>query len=843
MLYVDQLLKKFDLLSIFFKATIISIAVYLLNYYNFFNNLYNVDKVLINSGTIILSFLLIIGFKKFKICNCMISERIGYIDKIILTFFISELLLLFLYLDNILKQIIIILFMINIVLMEIRFFIVNKNLEELKNKRPNLTSLSNLLYNNIEESELILLEEDAIEHENEDLLGRSLFIDIVENALLKCSPKKTYVFSLLGPWGSGKTSIVNILRKRINIESDAVMQRFNPRKYNNEETLFDGFYDFIINSSENSCNYKNYNKFRRIYKKIIFGTIEKKFNIPLANLFAQSNEDILNEMKQDINDYIFSHKKKIIVVIDNIDRLNKEQILLIFNIVNNVFNFDNLVYLLCFDEQRIKKMFDDELNIDPSYIDKIIQHKIALPKKDDELIKNIGINCFNNMLNKYEINVKQKDRLEENLEIIFSSFDDLRQVIRFLSNISLSLQCLKVIDFDVSDFTTLEYIKHTDSTFYYELANNAEYLVSEDSHYITNYSIKTTEQSNEEAKEQLDSLFKNISNKSIIIAILSNVFPNVKKYNDNIDIIEKYSHIYSDKDRSSSILMKRATNGRFFEAYFITKTNFFTKLDSATNSFIHNINSGKPLKIELDSLIRAVHPEYQDILFELINIRITDIIKLDELFFYLLENFDTYENDNRIFQLNSQERVTLLLANIIKNSENQSKEFINKIYSTNLYLLERVLNWLEPNNYENNEKYCDIFHYGKNLLNKKIDSIMNSDKYNLFDKNYYKEGFIWFLYRNYHDERKPKITNYIQSHINTKNIFRFMGECTNQWNSDKGASSYEYNHESSKKIIDSKKLDEILKKVDYKLNQDQEKVKQLYEGKYLEFDNIDFSNL
>ena len=128
------------------------------------------------------------------------------------------------------------------------------------------------------------------------------------------------------------------------------------------------------------------------------------------------------------------------------------------------------------------------------------------------------------------------------------------------------------------------------------------------------------EKYNEEAKHFFDDLFKDEKIKEL----LCYVFPNVKKYDDNQPIKEKYYYVVND-DRINSIKNRRCYNGRFFKNYFTIRHSFFTELNILVNDFITNVNNGKKIEKEFNYIIRKVNPNNHDLLFELLNIRIKEI--------------------------------------------------------------------------------------------------------------------------------------------------------------------------------------------------------------------------
>ena len=66
------------------------------------------------------------------------------------------------------------------------------------------------------------------------------------------------------------------------------------------------------------------------------------------------------------------NKKNVIFIIDNIDRADKENVGLLFKLVGSVLDFENITYILSYDDTRVKNIMSDDLNIDYDYLKKII---------------------------------------------------------------------------------------------------------------------------------------------------------------------------------------------------------------------------------------------------------------------------------------------------------------------------------------------------------------------------------------------------------------------------------------------------------------------------------------
>lgn len=838
--YFNEINKRFGILNTIFSSILISITIYLIDYYNLLNKIITTHKVMILCLIIVCVSYIIKEFVNKKLWNLFCIETINYFDKLLLIGIFTELILgSYYFFDNInFLKFIITIGIINVVIILIRLIRI-KNLIKMmkkKEKKCNVYTISKLYNKEIKDEKLVLLEEKELKNSQDDLLDINLFVGSIEDSLLQCNPNENFVISLIGKWGCGKTSVINLLKQKINNGNNAVIDTFNPWKYDNKFSLFEGFYKYIFKALNKNYGYVSYKKLLKKYEKTIFSFIENKTSISLMDIINLNDDRDIEEIKDSINDFIKFTDKKIIVVIDDIDRLNKEQILFVFKTIKTLFNFNNIVYILCYDEERINKIFDEELKIDNCYLDKIVQDKIVMPIIDNNVLCNIGSQCILNLISIYKIEKYDKERLKNVLNLIFKDFQNVREIIRFINIISISIKCCSKLGLDICDFITLEYIKFKDLKLYNYIYKNNNMFVSIDTNYNIDYDFLSTDKFNEKAKKFYEDTFKDNDN---IEEILATVFPYIDNYRKNHPIKDNYYFITDD--RKKSILNKRCHNGRFFKCYFTIKHSFFTALNYLLTTFINNINNNKNIQLEFNKIIKEVHPNNHDLLFELLEMRLDEINDREKIFDYIFNNISDYEDGVRFLGLNSNERAKILLASIInlETDIDKKKSYLDIICKKDLLLLDSVLYWLGTDKY-GNTKEDDIYKYGKDILCNKLN-ILYENKVDVFNYKKYKRHFCWLFYRNFDDKEKYK--KYLKKIINKDNIFRVISECINTFVGN--GISYQYKESSLKELFGLDDLDEMLKSIDYKLNSDQEKVKELYNNKNEKSFNgdIDFNNL
>lgn len=106
------------------------------------------------------------------------------------------------------------------------------------------------------------------------------------------------------------------------------------------------------------------------------------------NKLLSAEKKGLDEIKNEINTALLNIDIKIIVVIDDLDRLADTDIQEIFQLVRSIADFKNTIYILSYDEEILDKIQKDKGG---KYIEKIVQVPIKLPKVSQENLKDIFI--------------------------------------------------------------------------------------------------------------------------------------------------------------------------------------------------------------------------------------------------------------------------------------------------------------------------------------------------------------------------------------------------------------------------------------------------------------------
>lgn len=237
-----------------------------------------------------------------------------------------------------------------------------------------------------------------IEFAGEDLLGRASFAENLGKAIYECDAKDGFVIGIYGEWGSGKTSIINMaiqtVNEMCNDESNRpIIIKFSPWNYSEQSNLISIFFS----SLQNQIATKGDDEFKRKVGKALSnyaGAFDALSVIPVlgsgvAAIFktvatAKGNDLIqgvdLDKARMDLEDCLIKSDRRVIVVIDDIDRLTNIQIRDIFQLVKQVADFPNIIYLLAMDRKIICRALKEVHNVEGNeYLEKIIQVSFEIP--------------------------------------------------------------------------------------------------------------------------------------------------------------------------------------------------------------------------------------------------------------------------------------------------------------------------------------------------------------------------------------------------------------------------------------------------------------------------------
>ena len=232
-----------------------------------------------------------------------------------------------------------------------------------------------------------------IDREEQDLLGRSFFSKQLGKAIYEYNGKDGLVIGLFGKWGTGKTSVINMAINEINklAENDKnkpMIMKFAPWNYSDKNNLISLYFQSLKNKIEFK---KKVGKALSDYSGafdtlLLVPGVSSGFIESLKSLARVLGDNLrekvdLDRTKDILEKALIKANKKIIIVIDDIDRLTNSQIRDVFQLVKQVADFPNVIYVLAMDREVVRSALTEVHNIDGNeYLEKIIQIPFEIPE-------------------------------------------------------------------------------------------------------------------------------------------------------------------------------------------------------------------------------------------------------------------------------------------------------------------------------------------------------------------------------------------------------------------------------------------------------------------------------
>jgi len=236
--------------------------------------------------------------------------------------------------------------------------------------------------------------------ENPDRLNRTSFAERIGEALKLKADSSPLVVSLEGPWGYGKTSVINLINQyyeSLKPGDRPVVFSFNPWMIGNAENLVQEFivqFGSAVGMSSKAKNVQDAAKQLLAYSKV-FNVMKW---IPGAEPWASVIEKVLSgvgsatekigELKNlnldkkrtAVVSALKKIKRPIVVFIDDLDRLPPDEVFQMIRAVKAITDFPRTSFLIAFERHYIENSLtlygiDDS----GSYLDKIIQVRLHLP--------------------------------------------------------------------------------------------------------------------------------------------------------------------------------------------------------------------------------------------------------------------------------------------------------------------------------------------------------------------------------------------------------------------------------------------------------------------------------
>lgn len=299
-----------------------------------------------------------------------------------------------------------------------------------------------------------LLEDKPITKRTQDRLGFGDEVDTLYQLIIERETTTALSIGINAKWGDGKSSFINLMEEKFLQNKDRfIVIRFNPR-YSTDDTIQSAFFEKLY--SELSKYDSRFKSSFNDYLRVIDVMTDNKY---LSALFQTSTLFNRDSEKSRINEAIKRLKKRVIVIIEDLDRLTGDEIVEVFKLIDGNAAFDNLIFISAYDKRRINSLLEstDEWT---AFSDKFFTWERHLPLRTSQLLLDFLIPNLTSGVTFSEEEIEEiNSSIRANSTFFTYYLKNLRDVKRYINLVKPSLKRIYK-EVKLRDFLLIELVRY-----------------------------------------------------------------------------------------------------------------------------------------------------------------------------------------------------------------------------------------------------------------------------------------------------------------------------------------------------------------------------------------------
>ncbi len=319
-------------------------------------------------------------------------------------------------------------------------------------------------------AEYSLLEDSQITSSNEDRLARREFAEYLANHITSNNATTAFAIGINAKWGDGKTSYQEMVKEYVKSQdSNAICFTFNPWKSLNAKKIVYDFFD-IYSDAIGFYDFKLGAHIKEYGRKLLSAT-NSWWSVILNNLVGKENQEILYDR---INESLKLINRRVIIFVDDLDRLTTPEITEVVKLIRNSANFRNTFFVVGYDLEYLQELLANHSEYGKEhYLEKIFQLQIDLNDIPASVIVDQLREYLSNMLPSYQDSINSvlgyqasaNEAFEASFlgrknagDLVPGILKNLRDVKRFANYFAVSFRVLST-EVDFEDFFYISLIK------------------------------------------------------------------------------------------------------------------------------------------------------------------------------------------------------------------------------------------------------------------------------------------------------------------------------------------------------------------------------------------------
>jgi predicted KAP-like P-loop ATPase len=257
----------------------------------------------------------------------------------------------------------------------------------------------------------------------DDRFARAPFAQRMAQTIAMRPEPASLVVGLSGAWGDGKTSVLYMIEECLKGEPDVIAVRFNPWHFTSEDYLIRGFFDTLASAMGKNLKttgeaigaaMKKYGSLLSVASaSLASGAVTVDPGRAMTGMGESLSTTTLDNLKDRIEEGLSTSGKKVVVLIDDIDRLDRAETHAIFKLVKLSAGFEHTTYLLAFDEEVVASALGERYGeggyaAGRAFLEKIIQVPLRLPPADATALRALTYEGIDQALQRAGIDIPRE---------------------------------------------------------------------------------------------------------------------------------------------------------------------------------------------------------------------------------------------------------------------------------------------------------------------------------------------------------------------------------------------------------------------------------------------------
>lgn len=310
--------------------------------------------------------------------------------------------------------------------------------------------------------------DDAVESDEQDGLDRKRFADMVAARINDCVPgQKSTVFGLVGPWGSGKTSLINFVRQRLGVDWKVAV--FSPWASDTASGLQFEFLAAVASLLEGEDQKSREAKTALRKYASVCAPLLKAIPYAGAGLGSAAEKALdltnppWNKQFEEVSGILASFGSRVLLIADDIDRLDADELLSLLKVVRLLGRFPNVHYLIAYDQTTVESLLNSKglATRSTAFMEKIVQYPFEVPPIAGIIQRRLLTDTIVKLIERLGIrlNAVHADRFSDYIAVLAPALETPRAQTRFQEQLLAFGEMLNFREVDIVDFVALSFLR------------------------------------------------------------------------------------------------------------------------------------------------------------------------------------------------------------------------------------------------------------------------------------------------------------------------------------------------------------------------------------------------